>query len=332
MINAFTLSLLTWMFVAIPLISNSPLRAQEASKYFGESMFRVTSTNRFQQIEDDSSVVCAQRYFTGYELSNNSEWQAAFDTLKRFVERCPHDPNADHAFLQIGSALSRTSGGNTDASRSSYLSWLESVLYLNTIDPEYFCACVTQISGTLQLPHDTTPGNVSRATNITLAVWQWLLQNTSCDTPFLWQDYEQSRQTQRAQWLNNPDAYKLDTTLPTMQQLGLDTLLAKHFLYMGVSEKPGPNIITSVTASPNPLQGGTTLTFGMNQDAYVKIELFDVMGRVPGSGDRGPGFEQFFTAGNHSVAVSLSGLASGTYYARVSTSFGESQTVKLVKE
>ncbi len=284
-------------------------------------------------VADDSATVCSDRYFTGYELGNNYQWQGAFDTLKLFVETCPHNPEADHAFLQIGSAHSRLPGGNSDASRASYLSWLESVLYLNTSDPEYFCACVMQISGSLPIPHDTSAGHVSRATNMTLAVWQWLLQNTSCDTPFLWQQYQLSRQTQREQWNNNPFAYKLDTSLPPLSTWGLDTVLAKHFQYAWVpSGGDFGKHVSSYSVSENPLREATTLRFELTDAEYVRVEVFDVLGyNTPCPSLQKTG-EGLFEPGQHQIPIDFSRCASGTYYLRITLGTGEVRTIKLVKE
>ena len=144
-----------------------------------------------------------------------AEWQMIYDTLRYFVETCPRNPFASHAFVEIGTALYHLDDKtNSDALRASYLEWLKSVFYLNTTDPEFFCQCVDQMSGTLPLPHDTKAGHVSRATNITLSVLQWLIQNTACDTPSIRERYTSARRTQLEQWENNKDAYVLDTTLP----------------------------------------------------------------------------------------------------------------------
>jgi hypothetical protein len=115
-----------------------------------------------------------------------------------------------------------------------------------------------------------------------------------------------------------------------MADLGLDTLLARHSLYASVVPQP-ESIILSATASPNPVSTGTIITFGLSQEAYVKINLFDILGHgVAGSGREG--FEGLFQPGNHEVPLSLQGLPSGTYYARILTAFGSVATVKLVKE
>ena len=60
----------------------------------------------------------------------------------------------------------------------------------------------------------------------------------------------------------------------------------------------------------------------------MKIELFNVLGNEVSSA----GFESLFEPGNKSVPLSLMGLPSGTYFARILTAYGEVQSVKLVKE
>src|SRR5207249_3558901 len=108
----------------------------------------------------------------------------------------------------------------------------------------------------------------------------WLMQNTSCDsaTHDIFAEYNSTRRSQRESWLNDTTV-PYDTTLPSMAELGLDTLLAKHFLFQNQkSVKRGPDILTTVTAAPNPTGTGTTLTFGMRETAYVRLEMFDVLG------------------------------------------------------
>ena len=83
-----------------------------------------------------------------------------------------------------------------------------------------------------------------------------------------------------------------------------------------------------VFASPNPVTSGTVIYFTTCKEAFVKINLFDVLGQEVTS----YGFESLFEPGNKSVPISLAGLAPGTYYARILAAYGEVQTVKLVKE
>ncbi|HZK76071.1 MAG TPA: T9SS type A sorting domain-containing protein [Candidatus Kapabacteria bacterium] len=279
---------------------------------------------------NDSSAACSQMYFSGYLASKSGEWQQAFDSLTHFIETCPNNPHSPSAFSQITTAVARLYGPDGGTYRGTYLEWLESVLYLNTTNPEYFCADVEEMVSTLPLTHDTAAGHESRWTNIGLSLLRWLIQNTPCDSPELAQEYDDSRQTQREQWANDPSAYKLDTTLFALDSIqpGLQELLDRHFLYLDVSERQGPAILSNATASPNPTSTGTIISFGISKEAYVKIEVFDLLGNRVSSA----GFESLFEPGNKAVPISLQGLPSGTYFARILTAYGEVQTVKLVKE
>ena len=287
------------------------------------------SKNTTLAIQDDSSSNCTNMYFNGYFASKSREWQQAFDSLTRFIDSCPNNPHAPDAFSQISGAVAGIYGPTGGTYRATFLAWLESVLYLNTSD-SYFCSDVEVMSSAMPLPADTAPGTYSREINIPLAVLRWLIQNTTCDTPQLAQEYDRGRETQLEQWGNNTTAYKLDTTLLPLDSIqpGLQELLEKHFLYADVSERRGPDIITNATASPNPLNTGTVISFGISKEAYVKIEVFDLLGnRVSSSG-----FESLFEPGNKAVPISLQGLPAGTYFARIVTAYGEVQTLKLVKD
>ena len=95
-----------------------------------------------------------------------------------------------------------------------------------------------------------------------------------------------------------------------------------------MSERTGPDIISKAAASPNPVNSGTIISFGISKEAYVKIEVFDILGNRVSSA----GFESLFEPGNKAIPISLQGLPSGTYFARIVTAYGEVQTLKLVKE
>ncbi len=296
---------------------------------WGGAVPRKPVQNRTMSVTEDSSKACTQMYLSGYLLGRNSQWQGALDTLKRFVETCPLNPSSPSAFPQLGGAMGHLDHGDS-LFRDGYLKWLESVLYLNTIQPEYFCACVQQIAGALPYPVDNAPGNVSRNTNMSLSVIHWLLLNTTCDTPSLWLAYHQTRTDQRRQWANNPNAYVLDTTLPPLSKWGLDTVLAKHFQYALV--KGGPDnfsrIVNSYNVTKNPTDGATELRFTLGSDAYVNVEVHDVLGRLV-SGDA---VGKILSVGDHRVSIDISNYPAGTYYLSITLGTGEVRTVKLVKK
>jgi hypothetical protein len=271
-------------------------------------------------VEQDS---CHILYAKAQSYSQNQLVQKEFDTLKKFITSCPFDPNVPRAFNQIASASALILPKDSMV-WVNFRYWLISMLYANTVDPNYFCECVRAISGTFYYPSDTGRA-ILHAINLGLAVDQWLLLNTSCDTPYLWQDYQGSRWAQRQSWLNDT-SLPLDTTLPSMHELGLDTVLAKHFILNSAGSIE--HILTSAIASPNPAKEGVVITFGLAKSSYVHIQLYDVLGTEVSSSH----FEALFETGNQAVPISLHDLPSGTYYARIITSPGDSRTVKLVKE
>jgi hypothetical protein len=290
---------------------------------------------RTLSILDTSPSRCQMLYNEAYSYSGNQLFQMCFDTSKALIEQCPHYYQVYNAFIWMVGALQNLPGFNGGQPRADFLAWLESVLYLNTTDPEYFCTDVETIAEEVPgNPNDTAAfGGTFRGANRLLSVYEWLIKNTTCDSPYLEDRFMSTRQGQYMQWINDSEAgihYNYDTTLPPLDsiQQGLQELLEKHFLYATVSGTPPPSILSNATANPNPMNEGTVISFSIAKEAYVKIELFDVLGKQASS----YGYESLFEPGNKSVSFSLGGLPSGTYYARIITAYGEVQTVKLVKE
>ncbi len=278
---------------------------------------------------DSLPTGCQLLYNEALSYDNNEDWQMAYDTARKLVEQCANTNfglgHAADGFTDMQQAADGL--GNYGAVRSNFYAWLKSVLYLNTTDLDYFCSCVYTMAGEVPIPNHIYPDT---GYNWNLALINWLINNTNCDSAGLRQLYKGSRTTQYQDWSNASGEYALDTILPPLDSInpGLNALLNKHFLYASVSESQGPGILSNATANPNPVNVGTVISFGISKEAYVKIELFDVLGKEASS----YGDECLFEPGNKSVSFSLAGLPSGTYYARIITAYGEVQTVKLVKE
>ncbi len=276
---------------------------------------------------DSLPTGCQLLFNEANAYDNDLIWQMDYDTSMKLVVQCANSnfPDVISGFQFMSNAADGL--GNYGAVRSNYYAWLKSVLYLNTTTPEYFCACVEAIAGETPVPNHIYPDT---GYDWNLAIINWLIQNTNCDSSFLRRDFANGRQSQISTWENNPSSYKLDTTLPPLDSIdpGLNALLNKHFLYASVSESQGLGILSNATANPNPVNEGTVISFSISKEAYVKIELFDVLGKQASS----YGYESLFEPGNKSVSFSLAGLPSGTYYARIITAYGVVQTVKLVKE
>jgi hypothetical protein len=68
------------------------------------------------------------------------------------------------------------------------------------------------------------------------------------------------------------------------------------------------------------------LHFGLLDKEYVKLEIFDLLGKVVYSGGG------LFNEGDGSLRIEEKGNPRGQIYARLSTMGGEAMTIKLVKE
>ena len=271
---------------------------------------------------------CQLLFNHGQAYLQEAKYQMCFDTLKTYIEHCANSPQSYFAFQRLGGAAGGISGEFNQPFWEDYRSWLESVLYLNTTDPEYFCQCEDAIAG-------TWPGTDSseqagwRSDNIQLAVSKWLLENTKCDSSLLARGWRATRQSMYEQWLNDTTV-PFDTTLPSMADLGLDTVLAKHFKYALV--KGGTDnfasIVSSYSVTKNPTDGETELRFSLGTDAFVKVEVHDVLGRVVSGDEVG----KILSHGDHRVPIDISRYPAGTYYLSISLGTGEVRTIKLVKK
>src|SRR5438105_3809212 len=93
---------------------------------------------------DDTTTECARlRQYQSGQPASAKQYQEVYDSLKKYIEYCANFDEPDHlpwhAFTQLQGANSYRS---TDPERfNAFRPWLISVLYLNTTDPYYFCAC-----------------------------------------------------------------------------------------------------------------------------------------------------------------------------------------------
>jgi hypothetical protein len=251
------------------------------------------------------------------------DWLVAkeqYDTLRLYIERCANDNQAYFAFLHIGGAVQLYS---SDTNRFDlYRDWLISVLYLNTTDPVYFCACMYSIAGTYQFGKYNLP-------NARLAILIYLRNNPNCAGPGLDYDIQGIIDDRHHEWLirhQAGDNSAEDTTLPSLDQIGLGFLLK--------NSAPSPTAplssiyLASFTSSPNPFTAETKLRFALNRMSYVSIEVYDLLGNKVYGNASGRTYE----AGSYEIALDGKTLPHGTLYARISTGFGEVKTVKLVHE
>ncbi len=282
---------------------------------------------------DSLPTGCQLSFNIGFGDEANSLWQQSYDTLRTFVQSCATsntNPVPASAFSLMSDDVQQGGDGPSPQCYQDFQSWLLSALAWNPGNAQYFCADVHALMGTVGITPDTDWQESITNNNRGMSVLYWILHNPLCTNGDDSELYQNSRLSQKETYLNwpglNRDSVPLDTTIYTMQQLGLDSVLK----YAGLLEviNNTPSIISNPTAYPNPTGEGTVISFGVAREAYVGINLYDVLGHEVSSA----GFGAVVEPGNLSVPMSLVGLPPGTYFARIQTTYGEAQTVKLVKE
>ena len=78
---------------------------------------------------------------------------------------------------------------------------------------------------------------------------------------------------------------------------------------------------------PNPFTSNTTLQYSLKNDDFVKIDVYDMQGRLVQKA-----FEGNQKAGTHQINLDGSNLSDGIYFGNISTSQGGSYSVKLLKQ
>ncbi len=257
--------------------------------------------------------------------SSNFLWQKCYDTAKYFIETCPQFAQSWRAFDYMNGAVQGFRPQDT-AIYFKYQQWLKSVLYLNTSDPEYFCACVEAFGGTFQYAGDSGEQAYWRTGNRELAVVQWLLQHTNCDTGMLKHLYRNTRDGEYQAWLNDT-TIKLDTTLPSMHDLGLDSMLNLH-LGVSLAQSPFAASLSTVHLSADPFTARTNLLFEFDKMVYLKAKVYEELGRML----IGDGSGHSFEPGRHQIPIDLSAYPAGAYYVRIVLGDGETKTIKMIKQ
>jgi hypothetical protein len=252
-------------------------------------------------------------------VHEDNNFDEAFDTLEKYLVVCPDSTFALSGLNDLGECIGVATQTKTPAGLLDLRNYLMSIRNISNLSG-WYCTCVGYIGSTF---NDIPSG---------LAVLKFLESDPVCsgyDSLYASQ-YSLGRSEQIMSWMDtakNDSIQYFDTTLPTIDMLGLDSLLDDEATN-GVQPN-APSIISFISASPNPVDNnGTIITFGMNQEAYVKFQLYDVLGKMVTVSN----FGGELSPGTHEVPISLAGVASGTYYACIMTAYGEVQSIKLVKE
>jgi len=269
-------------------------------------------------VQDGGYDTCA--YLKGWEARSSNYTDTVFyheqyDSLKFYIEKCAASDNQSYtAFNSLDDAVSLLSHDTTRY--DVYRAWLISVLYLNKTNPTYFCVCLGSIASSYHYGKYHPLGY--------FVVMNYARQHApQCFGPVDQKEYSQDS----AYYPGTYGGYSV-SNLPPLDSLGLGFLLNNLGGVTPTTSGVGADNLASFTSSPNPFQKETTLQFTLNRMAYTTIVIYDQLGHLVWGDGRGSSLE----AGTHTVNIDASAFATGTYYARISTGFGEPKTIKLIHE
>jgi hypothetical protein len=279
-------------------------------------------------IQTMDTSTCLYKSSLGEAEDQAGEYQQSVNELKWYIETCYDSGEAWEAFVYLGDAEGHLDPSATGA--ANYREWLKSVLWLNPTDSFYYCTCAQSI-------YETYQGIDAGANwNAELSVLEFLDSSNRCPMENVNdKNLEGQLLAMRHQhWLDtvknfhNGDTtdFPEDTTIPTIDELGLSILRGPP---ASVQNDTTPQTgISNLTATNNPFDKQTTISFTTGEYAYISFQVFDVLGRVV-LGDYKGSVQQ---PGSYSFTVDGTNLPDGTYYARITTPIGETRMIKLVKE
>jgi hypothetical protein len=258
-------------------------------------------------------------------LHDASSYQSAYDAYKTYIESCAYLSNSYNTFTDVGAMNSHRSD---DLHRfEEYREWLKKVLYYNS-DTNYYCADVGEILTTFSWFNDQRGRDIRG----NLAVLYFLVNSNRCPAETKYLDTTVIPGTWAAlhnTWqdtVSNPNLTPFDSTLPTIEDLGLSILRGnpaevKQFL----DAVAGP-MISNIISLPNPFTDETRIDFTCREAVAVKFEVFDLLGKRVYNGG-----ESVYSKGENEIKLNGEGLPHGLLYGRFSASDGTVRTVKLVK-
>jgi hypothetical protein len=267
------------------------------------------------------SVFCAQLPDIAQFLIGEDRDTEAYDTSRYYINRCYQTADAYFGFSNVAVSGAKATI-SSDSARKEMRKWLLSVLPLR-IDADWFCNCVRAIEGSFEHGDEKGP----------LAIIAYLLKNPHCASLHtnLQRDYDSRRNFEFELWQDTAkDRSHYDTTLMSMHDLGFDSVL--KYANLVVDPPPAsvhllPILLSEAKVIPNPTEAAAYITFSTSREAFVTVEIRNLLGNAIKTT-----CSQVLQPGSHEIPIDMSALPSGTYYARIVTAYGETRTVKIVKE
>jgi hypothetical protein len=294
---------------------------------FGESI--KSKDNSLSIMADPVFDSCQFLQDRMWSIGQSGNYQVMYDSARIAIEKCGTINGLfPHIWSDFGVATSGCQYMSKDKARfATYLDWLKKVLYLNP-DTFYYCSDVKAMFLAFNWFNDQRGYDINGG----LAVMKFLMDSNKClgIIPDLNKNWADARNEQYQFWKDTVGDWRgksPDTTLPTLEDLDLEILRGPQYAAVKNAFTPSTSKkIVSLSASENPFTDETTLRFALSDKEYIKVELYDLLGKVVYS-DGG-----LFTEGDGSLRIEGKGIPRGHLYARLSTMGGEVLTIALVKQ
>lgn len=267
---------------------------------------------------DSCHIALNYAIFQGRNFGN---MRLAYDTMQWYIRHCYK--TADPSYAWGGYKGTWDQVVNTPAGRDSIFDFILYGLGLRS-DDGWFCLGVPLLQVGLGQPNGIPDYRASRALD------RFLMDNPRCRWNYDADstDYSMLLRAQWNYWSDTSHAPELfDSTIPTLHEIGLDTLLAISAKAGVYYEKLGPQIILDARLVGNPTEGGGMLWLSIGREAYLHIGVYDVLGQQV----EHAGYDGVFEQGAREVPLGMDHATPGTYYIRLTTANNEVRTIKLVK-
>ena len=264
---------------------------------------------------------CGNAYEAAYVWDENTiNPGAAYDTMKWYITHCYQIANAGETWGNFGDSFD--SVGQSPAGRDSIFNFVLYGLGLRS-DDEWFCDGVPLLG----VKYDGSGSDINYRDN--RAILNFLMDNPRCAFNYR-NDSIGYAGLLRGQWNLWADTSQpgevFDSSLPTLQQLGLDTLL--HFAADAVYPITTSPIVLDARLLGNPTDADGLLWISIGREAYLHIDVYDLLGRPV----QNAGYSGVFEQGTREIPLGMGNAPPGTYYVRIQTANNETKTLKLVKE
>lgn len=284
------------------------------------AVFLLVGQRARAQINTDS---CANAFNSVYLWEQNLEnYGPAFDTMQWYIRHCYPNANADQTWSAYNGSWGDTL--NYLGMRDSIFNFILYGLGLRN-DDVWFCAGVPLLQVKYVGANGTPNFAACRAIDLFLmnnprCAWNYISDST---------DYANLLNYQWNYWADTSRPGSVfDSTVPSLQSLGLDTLLKINSQAGVTFSLPTPPIILSASLEGNPFDNSTIVYLSVGREAYIILQVFDVLGHQIAVA----GYAGVFEQGTATVPINMTNAPPGAYYLRVSTANNETQTLKLTKE